>query len=128
MLYDILYRETRIKQGERCKPRFDIALWNVNERFNLNLPRTNNDVESWHSRIKPDARQNLTVGKVIELFRQEQSYMESNLVQLFKGTVLKKKEEKRFRKRSKYKTCLELYDKETVSFHLNGLSNLLSDN
>ncbi|CAF0849443.1 unnamed protein product [Brachionus calyciflorus] len=53
----------RIKQGERSKPRFDIALLNVNERVHLNLPLRNNDVESWHSRIKPDARQNLTVSK-----------------------------------------------------------------
>ena len=52
--------------GNRIRPRFLKELWNVFDRLNENLPRTNNDVESWHSRIKPDTRQNLTVGKVVE--------------------------------------------------------------
>ncbi|CAF0828461.1 unnamed protein product [Brachionus calyciflorus] len=78
----------RLKMGNRISPRFPKELWNVFDRVNENLPRTNNDVESWHSRIKPDTRQNLTVGK---LFPQEQSFMESNLVSIFQGSKNKKK-------------------------------------
>ena len=59
----------------RSKPRFGIDLWNVHDRVKKNLPRTNNEVESWHSRIKPDAKQNLSEAKEVELFRQEQSLM-----------------------------------------------------
>ncbi|RNA28189.1 MULE transposase domain [Brachionus plicatilis] len=49
------------------KPRFSLDLWNLHERVKRDLPRTNNNVESWHSRIKPDARKNLTVAKEIIL-------------------------------------------------------------
>jgi hypothetical protein len=37
-----------LRHGRR-KPRFDIEIWNKYERICLNLPRTNNSVEGWHS-------------------------------------------------------------------------------
>ncbi|CAF1060993.1 unnamed protein product [Brachionus calyciflorus] len=83
-----------VKNGVRGKPRFDIELWNLFDRVKKDIPRTNNDVENWHSRIKFDARQNLTVSKVVELFRLEQNFTETNLVNLFNEDVLKKNKKK----------------------------------
>lgn len=47
--------------------------------------RTTNKVEAWHGCVSPDARQNLTVNKTVELFRLEQSNMEANLEKLLQG-------------------------------------------
>ncbi|CAF1118057.1 unnamed protein product, partial [Brachionus calyciflorus] len=105
-------------------PRFDIELWNLFDRVKKDIPRTNNDVESWHSRIKFDARQNLTVAKVVELFRLEQNYTETNLVNLFNGDVLKKNKKKVLEREQKLKRILESYDQSTLSYHLDGLANL----
>ena len=113
-----------VKNGVRGKPRFDIELWNLFDRVKKDIPRTNNDVESWHSRIKFDARQNLTVAKVVELFRLEQNYTETNLVNLFNGDVLKKNKKKVLEREQKLKRIVESYDQSTLSYHLDGLANL----
>ncbi|KAK7009848.1 hypothetical protein BgiMline_001427, partial [Biomphalaria glabrata] len=38
----------RQRRNRRVTPRFPIALWNVGDRVQDNLPRTNNSVEGWH--------------------------------------------------------------------------------
>ena len=106
------------------KPRFEMELWNLFERVKNNITRTNNDVESWHSRLKYDARQNLTVAKVVELFRLEQSYMESSLVSLFNGDVIKKTKNRQVEKNEKLKRIISNYDSNTLKLYLDGLANL----
>ncbi|CAF1137041.1 unnamed protein product [Brachionus calyciflorus] len=78
-----------IKKDKRSSPRFPIEFWNLNERVKQDLPRTNNNVESWHSRIKSDTRHNLTVNKVVDFFHLEQNNMETDLLLLFSGNQLK---------------------------------------
>ena len=38
-----------LRRGRRLEPLFPHALWNMNARVEDNLPRTNNDIEGWHS-------------------------------------------------------------------------------
>ena len=38
-----------LRRGRRLEPLFLHALWNMNARVEDNLPRTNNDIEGWHS-------------------------------------------------------------------------------
>ncbi|CAF0901798.1 unnamed protein product, partial [Brachionus calyciflorus] len=72
----LTYIENNYIGVERSNARFQVDIWNLYERVKRDLPRTNNNVESWNSRIKPDAKKNLTVAKVVELFRLEQNNME----------------------------------------------------
>ena len=37
-----------VQRGCRRRPKFDVAMWNVYNRVEDNLPRTNNSVEGWH--------------------------------------------------------------------------------
>ena len=55
------------------------------------MPRTNNKVECWHKLINYKATKNLTVFKLIELLRSEQSKVETDLVKLRMGEIIKKK-------------------------------------
>ena len=80
----------RVKSWKKCKPRFAVELLNLFDRVKENLPRTNNIVESWHASVKYDAKQNMTVGKVVELFHLDQSYMELNLLNIFQGKIKKR--------------------------------------
>lgn len=50
-----------IKRSNRKKARFPISFWNVFKRVKDDLPRTNNQVESWHNKIQADSRKHLTV-------------------------------------------------------------------
>lgn len=117
----------RKKKGIRINPRFPMDLWNVNDRIKLDLPRTNNNVESWHSRLKPDVRQNLCVAKVVELFRQEQNYMESDLVRLFKGEILSRCKTKVAERNENIKRVIMDYKSELLEFYLDGLANIIQE-
>ena len=55
------------------------------------MPRTNNKVECWHKLINYKATKSLTVFKLIELLRSEQSKVETDLVKLRMGEIIKKK-------------------------------------
>jgi hypothetical protein len=47
------YRENKKNITKWKKPRFDLKSWNVRDRVILNLPRTQNNQESWHGSINP---------------------------------------------------------------------------
>ncbi|CAF0740712.1 unnamed protein product [Brachionus calyciflorus] len=115
----------RIKDGNRCKPRYLIEVWNLYERIKLDLPRTNNSVESWHSRLKPDVRQNLSVAKVVELFRLEQDYMEADLIKLFKGETISKRKKWVAERNENIKNLTNEYKSELLEFILDGFASIL---
>ena len=93
------------------KPRFDISIWNIHDRILSDIPTTNNNVESWHSVIKKQARQNMSVGSLIDLLKKEQSNMEYELGQLLVGDNISYKPSKdKLEKSRKIKKTLEDYD------------------
>ena len=60
-------------------------------------PRTNNNLEGWHSRVKTLAgKAHLNIFEMVELFKTEQSHMEAS--QLAAGGTLRSKGPNRKRK------------------------------
>ena len=57
----------------------------------LNLPRTNNSVESWHSQISSEDKKEMKLCKLIEFLRTEQSNTENLIAQLKSGDEKKKR-------------------------------------
>jgi hypothetical protein len=117
----------KTKDGQRVSARFPISLWNLNGRVKAGLPRTNNNVESWHSRIKPDVSKNLTVEKVVEFFRLEQNNMETDLVLLFSGETLKQTKKKHLVREENLKKLINDYNVLNLDLFLKGIINLLDD-
>ncbi|CAF0933776.1 unnamed protein product [Brachionus calyciflorus] len=115
----------KVKDFKQTEPRYPIEIWNLYERIKLDLPRTNNSVESWHSRLKPDVRQNLSVAKVVELFRLEQDYMEADLVKLFKGEILSKRKRWVAERNEKINKLVNEYKRELLEFYLDGFASVL---
>ncbi|CAF1065902.1 unnamed protein product [Brachionus calyciflorus] len=97
------YFENNFIGSKEKSPRYHPNLWNLFERVKNDMTLTKNDVESWHSRLKYDSIQNLTVAKVVELFRLEQSYMETTLINLFNGEQVKKLKKRQLEKNEKIK-------------------------
>ena len=54
------------------RERFDRATWNMYERLKLNLPRTNNSVEGFHSAFSKDIKDHPQVTKLSEKYRKVQ--------------------------------------------------------
>ena len=81
--------------GRRRRPLFSIELWNVRERVEQILPRTNNFVEGWHRGF--DIRINTThptVSKLIHKILIEQSNSEITLERFRSGYDLAKSKKK----------------------------------
>ena len=75
--------------GRRRRPLFPIELWNVRDRVERTLPRTNNSVEGWHRAF--DIRINTThpsVSKLIRKIIMEQSDSEVTLEKVRSGHQL----------------------------------------
>lgn len=110
------------------KPRYQIECWNLHERVKLDLPRTSNNVESWHSRIKPDARNNLTINKVVELFRLEQSNMEADLIQVLSGETISSQSRIQKKKDRCIKQLVTNYHKDRIDLFIDGMCEALKIN
>ncbi|CAF0918334.1 unnamed protein product [Brachionus calyciflorus] len=76
----------------RLKPRFPIQTWNLYDRVLKELPRTNNSVESWHSQIQYNVKRKLKIEALIDLLRDEQSKVETELVKVRMGEVNQRKQ------------------------------------
>lgn len=113
--------------GNDKPARFPIDMWNLHERVKQNLPRTNNNVEAWHSRIKPDVRNNLSLAKVVELLLLEQSNMESDYAKVSVGEILSKSSKKQIKKNQNIKCLIDQYDKKRIDLFIEGMSKNLMD-
>ncbi|CAF1041535.1 unnamed protein product [Brachionus calyciflorus] len=73
------------------KPLFEIELWNIYDRINDCIPRTNNFVEAWHSEFSSMLVNHPSVYQLIDRFREEQKKSQDLLVQLETGIAFKRK-------------------------------------
>ncbi|KAK7487223.1 hypothetical protein BaRGS_00021575, partial [Batillaria attramentaria] len=80
-----------VQRGRRRRPKFDVAMWNVYNRVEDNLPRTNNSVEGWHRAF--DQRMSVThptLGRLVSKLRKEQASTELMIEQHAMGVRMRK--------------------------------------
>ena len=78
------------QRGRRRRPLYDIDLWNVHDRVQDDLPRTNNSIEGWHRAF--DQRVGIThptIRRLVNKIRKEQANNEITLVQLSAGVSVR---------------------------------------
>lgn len=74
---------TRRRNGRR-DPRFAISLWNVQDRIENGLPRTNNTVEGWHRSFQSGVgAHHPNIWRFLDVLKREQSLNELNISQMF---------------------------------------------
>ena len=65
---------------------FPIAIWNMVERTEEDLPRTNNNIEGWHHRFNLNVDgKHPTLWKFIESLQREESIVRAEVAQLLGG-------------------------------------------
>nr|KAG5697851.1 hypothetical protein BaRGS_017108 [Batillaria attramentaria] len=80
-----------VQRGRRRRPKFDVAMWNVYNRVEDNLPRTNNSVEGWHRAF--DQRMSVThptLARLVSKLRKEQASTELMIEQHAMGVRMRK--------------------------------------
>ena len=79
------------------------------------------NAESWHSRIKPDTRNDLTINKVVELFRLQQSNIEADLIRVLSGQTSKTVTKTSKKKDKCIKQLVHNYQKNQIDLFINGM-------
>jgi hypothetical protein len=70
----------RKRRNLRAPPRFCVECWNVRDRVENGLPRTNNSVEGWHHAFQHTVDCNHpNLYKLVEHFKQEQDHVEQQI-------------------------------------------------
>ena len=109
----------RARRGRaRAQPKFPIRLWNVVSRTEMDLPRTNNNVEGWHNcfcRIINGAHP--TLWKFLENLKIEESLSRAETAQILGGH--------QFPAKKKYVDCAKRV-KKLVSEYPSRRSNMVS--
>ncbi|KAK7479733.1 hypothetical protein BaRGS_00029009, partial [Batillaria attramentaria] len=80
-----------VQRGRRRRPKFDVAMWNVYNRVEDNLPRTNNSVEGWHRAF--DQQMSVThptLGRLVSKLSKEQASTELMIEQHAMGVRMRK--------------------------------------
>jgi hypothetical protein len=66
-------------------PLFPVTIWNCYDRTLGNLPRTNNNLESWHNAIQSETKKHMSILRVIQYLRTEQDFSSYKLVKISTG-------------------------------------------
>lgn len=83
------YVGRRNRRGDRRHPLFPIHMWSVKARQDAGLPRTNNQLESWHKAFQGSAEiHHPSIFRFIEALRREEALQRTNLTQLLQGRDL----------------------------------------
>jgi hypothetical protein len=74
------------RQGRRAAPTFAIAVWNVHNQVEENLPRTNNSVEGYHRKMQTAvSAHHPNIWRFLNILKREQSVNNTYLDQLLGG-------------------------------------------
>jgi hypothetical protein len=107
----------------RKKPEFPLELWNVYERVNANLARTNNSIEDWHNEFaKRVTIVHPTIKKLVDKIRREQSKFEIDIGQIRQGQELKPKKGAYRKFDEKSTRLVDDYGNVNLVEYLNGLA------
>ncbi|XP_076045816.1 uncharacterized protein LOC143028060 [Oratosquilla oratoria] len=83
------YVGRRNRRGDRRQPLFPVHMWSVKARQDAGLPRTNNQLESWHIAFQGSTEtHHPTIFRFIEALRREEALQRTNRTQLLQGRDL----------------------------------------
>jgi hypothetical protein len=74
------------RRGRRAQPLFPVSVWNVRDRLEHGLPRTNNSLEGWHRAFAVSVgASHPTIFRLVEILRIEQGSTETKLARQHAG-------------------------------------------
>ena len=78
--------------NRRRRPKFPLSWWNVFNRVQMDLPRTNNSVEGWHTAFQGSlSGSHPTIWLLIEALRREESLQRTKYFGIISGEPRRKK-------------------------------------
>ena len=82
----------RLRRNRRAAAMFPLQLWNVFDRVQMGLPRSNNSVEAWNRHFQSVVGcHHPSIWKFIDKLKAEQSLNERRIEQVFAGQPFDRK-------------------------------------
>jgi hypothetical protein len=109
----------------RIVPMFPIETWNVRERTVMGMPRTNNNVESFHNAIQSSISCiHPTIWKLIDELKKEECLATLKKVQFNRGNTLDTKKIYKD-KNVNIQILIDRYNSEDKLYFIKGIASLL---
>jgi hypothetical protein len=120
----------RSYRRRRFPPRFAMTIWNMHDRFQFKLPRTNNAVEGWHRAFQTSVgASHPSIFNLIEKLQIEQSSTERILAKILSGVTFPLFSNIKYKKiNDKIENIINDYDYRTKIDFLKGIAFNLSFN
>jgi hypothetical protein len=117
----------RRRRNRRANPRFAVEMWNVHDRVNENLPRTNNSVEAWHRAFQQTVDCNHpSIFKLINHFRLEQDHVEIEMERHLSGVIQPQASKNKYvQLNRRLQALLPTYANVNVMVYLRGIAHNL---
>ena len=115
-----------VQRGRRRRPTFDIETWNVFNRIETDLPRTNNSLEGWHQAFnKRVGVTHPSIEKLVKKIKLEQANTEVILEHLSLGEDIARINKKYARINERIKRIHASYDNSTGLTYLRSIAHNL---
>ena len=78
----------RLQRNRRKQPTFALDMWNIHDRVEDDLPRTNNNVEGWHRHMQANVgAHHANIFQFMKILKREQALTELTLVRINAGEL-----------------------------------------
>lgn len=112
-----------IRRRVRVIPRIPIAVWNVLDRVQQNIPRTNIAIEGWHNALNSTvSNAHINCYELMKYFQNEQSNVENKLTRQAAGVVDIRRQAKYLRIDNNLRNLVNNYDPLNKDQFLRGVA------
>ena len=116
----------RVQRRGRRLPLFPHAMWNVKERVDHGLPRTNNHLEGWHRHMASNVgAYHPNFWRFLKVLQREQALNEVTITQMLAGEPAPPQRRKYKAITQRLKTLVEDYDNRALIDYLRGIAHNL---
>ena len=121
--FEDTYIGRRVRRGRR-QPLIPLAFWNVTDRLEGGLPRTNNHVEGWHRRMQANVGAcHPSIWHFLDVLRREQSLNEVVMHQTLAGHVAPRQRPRNQAITKRLLVIAAEYDRRPVLEYLRGIAH-----
>lgn len=117
-----------LANSTRRSPRYPISMWNVHDRVTSELPRTNNNIEGWHTSLQSHiGAHHPNFWKLLNILKREQGLAEAAIAQIFNGVPAPPQRKKYKDINTRINNLVAQYDNLSISRFLRRIARNLSD-
>lgn len=120
--FELTYVGRALRQHRR-RPRYPISFWNMRQRTEQNLPRTNNAIEGWHNGIQASlSNDKPSIWAFLEFLKKEENLQHVTIESVNAGNRISRESKKQIARNQRLQTILPTYNTRPLENFLRGIA------